>query len=433
MRLAVARLWAGTTAAFVVLAALLFPSFSAVPAQALHNPHEIGTLTPGDDFADNSALSAETTVRFATFDAGLSRPSAGDLVEDLATRDDPQARAVAEIIQLNAPDVLVLNDIDYDSAGAAVALFKTNYLEVAENGADEARYPYTYVAAVNTGVPSGLDLNNDGRTGGRGDAFGPGAFEGQHGMAVLSKYPIETDKIRSFQNFLWKDMPNAQLPDDPASGRASGWYSWMELQKVRLSSVSHWDVPISVGESTIHALVSNPSPPPRNGLPGRYGGRNSDEIRLWSDYVSGGAKAAYLYDDDGGTGGLPRGARFVVLGDQNSDPEDGGASAGAVNQLLEHPLITDPEPISDGAKEAAALQGGVNDFHRGDAQFDTVDREDKAAGNTRSDYVLPARSLGVSGKGVFWPRVSTPGAELTGIFPFPGSAHRLVYVDVIRP
>src|SRR3546814_2632341 len=55
-----------------------------------------------------------------------------------------------------------------------------------------------YLAPVNTGVPSGLDLDGSGTVGGEGrdrgnDAWGYGLHPGQYGMLVLSRYPIDTD------------------------------------------------------------------------------------------------------------------------------------------------------------------------------------------------------------------------------------------------
>jgi hypothetical protein len=88
---------------------------------------------------------------------------------------------------------------------------------------------------------------------------------------------------------------------------------------VRLSSKSHWDVPVTVGRKTVHLLASHPTPPVFDGREDRNGKRNNDEIRLWADYIEGGKSAAYLYDDQAGVGGLDRGERFVILGDQNSD------------------------------------------------------------------------------------------------------------------
>ena len=131
----------------------------------------------------------------------------------------------------------------------AADLFRDNYLEVSQNGARPVALPVLLRRAEsNTGIPSGFDLNNNGTVGGGDDAFGFGVFPGQFGMAVYSKYPIDTDEIRTFQHFLWKDMPGAMLPDDPATPAPADWYSPEELDVFRLSSKSHWDVPIDLGE-----------------------------------------------------------------------------------------------------------------------------------------------------------------------------------------
>jgi hypothetical protein len=90
-------------------------------------------------------------------------------------------------------------------------------------------------------------------------------------------------------------------------------------------------------------------------------------------------------------------------------------------------------PESAGAVEAAALQGGANLTHRSDPRFDTADFADTAPGNLRADYVLPRKNLQIHGAGVFWPVQSDPLFRLTGVFPFPTSDHRLVWVDVSIP
>ena len=149
---------------------------------------------------------SQNEVRFATFNASFNRDNAGDLITDLSTPDNEQGKAVAEIIQRTNPDILLLNEFDYDENGEAIANFKTNYLEVSQNGNEPVEYPYIYIAPSNTGVASGFDLNNDGTVAGADDAFGFGTFEGQFGMVLLSKYPIDTENVRTFQNFLWKDI-----------------------------------------------------------------------------------------------------------------------------------------------------------------------------------------------------------------------------------
>jgi hypothetical protein len=376
-------------------------------------------------------------LRFASFNASLNRSTAGELVADLSTPDDPQAANVAEIIQRVRPEVLLVNEFDYDARGEALALFQDNYLSVPHNGAAPIRYPYRFSAPSNTGIPSGFDLNNDGSIGGPDDAFGFGFFPGQYGMAVYSQHPIDTDAVRTFQHFLWKDMPGALLPDDPDTPEPADWYTPAELEVVRLSSKSHWDLPIRIDGRTVHFLVSHPTPPVFDGPEDRNGRRNHDEIRFWADYVDP-RGATYIYDDEGVHGGLHPRDLFVIAGDQNSDPRDGDGVPGAIQQLLDAPQVNAGRtPASAGAVEASRVQGGANDEHRSAPRFDTADFADvPGPGNLRADYVLPSRRLPIVGAGVFWPTSDDPLSRLTGTFDpalggFPSSDHRLVWVDVL--
>ncbi len=253
-------------------------------------------------------------------------------------------------------------------------------------------------------------------------------------MAVYSRYPIDESEVRTFQKFLWKDMPGALLPDDPATPEPADWYSPEELDVFRLSSKSHWDVPVEIGGRTVHLLVSHPTPPVFDGPEDRNGTRNFDEIRFWADYVTPGRTSRYIYDDSGRRGGLTAGDPFVIAGDLNSDPFDGDSIPGAAQQLLEHPRVnTSVTPDSDGAVEQSELQGGANETHLSDPRFDTADFADTAPGNLRVDYVLPSKSLRIADAGVFWPLSDDPLFRLVGTFPFPSSDHRLVWVDVNVP
>lgn len=78
---------------------------------------------------------------------------------------------IAEIIRHVNPDVLLINEFDFDEDEQAANSFKQNYLAVSQNGADPVNDPYVYVAPVNTGVPSGKDLDNSGSIDGPNDAF----------------------------------------------------------------------------------------------------------------------------------------------------------------------------------------------------------------------------------------------------------------------
>ena len=396
--------------------------------------------------ATAGASSARPTaeVRFATFNASLNRPAAGQLAAQLAAPGvdgvfHRQIRNVAEVVQRVRPDVLLINEFDYDLS--AVDGFRKNFLAVGQNGAAPIDYPYAFVAPSNTGIPSGKDLNNTGgivtTSGAAGygdDAFGFGAFPGQFGMVVYSKYPIVHEDVRTFQLFRWADMPGNLIP--------APFYSPDEVAILRLSSKSHWDIPIAIRGKTVHFLVSHPTPPVFDGPEDRNGRRNSDEIRLWADYITP-QKGRYIYDDKGKHGGLKPGRPFVIAGDQNSDPLDGDSIPGAAQQLLEHRLVNARvAPQSAGAVEAAMLQGGANATHKSDPRFDTADFADTAPGNLRAGYVLPRKNLKVVDSGVFWPQQTDPLSRLTGVFDgevwgpvagFPTSDHRSVWIDVKIP
>ena len=262
-------------------------------------------LAPAAAAGGNGEGSPPPEVRFATFNASLNRFNAGDLATELSVPGSPQPDVIAEIIQRARPDVLLINEFDFDAGNVALDGFQANYLSVAHGTAAPIVYPYRYTAPSNTGIPSGFDLDNSGSVGGPGDAFGFGFFPGQFGMAVYSMQPIDFGSIRTFQNFLWKDMPGALLPDDPAIAGPADWYSPAELDVFRLSSKSHWDVPIQFDGRTVHFLVSHPTPPVFDGAEDRNGTRNFDEIRFWADYIHPG-RSGYIYDDSGVFGGLPR-------------------------------------------------------------------------------------------------------------------------------
>ncbi|GET36712.1 alkaline phosphatase D family protein [Microseira wollei] len=410
------------------------------------NPSEIISRTPTvvSEFVVNPQL-----VRFATFNASLNRNSEGELIRDLSTPNNAQAKAVAETIQRTQPDVVLINEFDYDNRGPngsseALRLLADNYLSVSQNGATPINYPFRYIAPSNTGVASGFDLDNNGsvvtNTGAPGygnDAFGFGNFPGQFGMALYSKYPIKFNEIRRFQNLLWKDMPGALLPDNPATPAPNDWYSPAELNVFRLSSKSHWDVPIDVNGKTVHLLLSHPTPPVFDGPEDRNGTRNHDEIRLWADYITPG-QGNYIYDDNRRFGGLAPGASFVIMGDQNADPFDGDSTNNAILQLLNNPLVnTSVTPAAPGGLEQAFTDGGNNSGHRGKPVFDTADFGDTGnnPGNLRVDYVLPSANLPIAYAAIFWPLTTDPLYRLVGdrqnAQTTPASDHSLVWADAI--
>ena len=142
------------------------------------------------------AIAAESTIRVATYNSSLFRDKDGQLIKDLEGGNNEQARKIAEVIQRVRPDILLVNEFDYDQAQKAAELFRTKYLGVGQNGCEPIKFEYFFTGPVNTGLPSGRDLNHDGKQGGPNDAIGFGKHEGEYGMLVLSKFPIDSDHVR---------------------------------------------------------------------------------------------------------------------------------------------------------------------------------------------------------------------------------------------
>lgn len=61
------------------------------------------------------------------------------------------------------PDVLLINEFDYDKVRKGAALFQDNDLGRSQNGKAPITYRFYYANEVNTGVPSGHDLDGDGK------------------------------------------------------------------------------------------------------------------------------------------------------------------------------------------------------------------------------------------------------------------------------
>jgi hypothetical protein len=330
-----------------------------------------------------------------------------------------QIKNIAEIIQRVNPDIILLNEFDrVDDSNSNIRYFINNYLGKSQHNQQTINYPYFYQGAVNTGVKINSDLNQDGKSNQLpADAHGFGHFIGHFGMVLLSKYPIDEKAIRTFQKFKWHDMPNALKPINPETNQP--WYPQQTWQALRLSSKSHWDIPIKINDETIHILASHPTPPVFDGLENRNGNRNHDEIRFWFDYINA-EQGAYIYDDNHQKGALKANQRFIIMGDQNASSVEGGAimtkNSQGIVALLSSDKILDSLPKSLGGQNHS--NENSNGIHH------------TAHWGMRADYVLPS-TMGfiIKESGVFWPQKNEKTYRLIKNRQA-SSDHRLVWVDV---
>ncbi|WP_429023514.1 endonuclease/exonuclease/phosphatase family protein [Aeromonas allosaccharophila] len=431
--------------------------------------------------SDNDSKAADPMVRFATFNLSFDRTAAGMLTGELAlTRTEQDAllarlaegslsgatetkaknvqqiRNVAEIIQRTRPDVFLLNEFDNDGKGESTAdlkAFNDNYLAHAQHAEVTAiNYPVMQNFATNTGLMSGYDLNLDGKVNsGPDDAWGFGNYHGQYAFAVMSKYPIDTKQIRTFQHFKWKDMPGEQNPiiDDcnklfdkngvknPYRECGDAWYSDEVWQQYPLSSKNHADVPVRVktekGEEVIHFLISHPTPPIFANAARHTVKHNRAEIAFWNDYVKG---LNYMTDDKGTKGGLAKNAKFVIAGDLNADPLTGDGDLTAIQDLLNNPLMN--QTITNGTLIPVS-EGGPECVSKGADCKRNLNRPSPERITNSSvlqlDHVIPSANLNAVKSGVFWPASFEAGHHLVydaklGIAKGVSSDHRMVWVDL---
>jgi len=368
-----------------------------------------------------------TTIRIAVFNI---RVLSTDKIRDVDTNGvgrDPQLRAAGQIIRRIDPDVLILNELwhDYSSEadsglGLATNARRFDRAYVSGDGI-HGHYDHAFAAPCNTGKLSGFDLNRDGVIATRADlgtrtyaddCWGWGMEPGAFSLGVLSKFPIESEHVRTFARFLWRDLGGNHIPED--------FYPDSALDRLPLSSKAHWDIPIRVGAARVHLFLSVPTPGIFDGPEDRNGRRNFDEIGFWVRYIDGDST---LYDDDGAPGGYGAQAPFVIAGDLNAFAEQDSRYDGrlAIAQLLEHPRLVD-------TGRWLTSRGAVMGDSAGPPHY--PERRTVLAGDftARLDYILPSNDLEVLDGGVFWPSAAqdSSGSRLAEL----ASDHRLVWLDL---
>ncbi|MEM6310695.1 MAG: endonuclease/exonuclease/phosphatase family protein [Pseudomonadota bacterium] len=305
------------------------------------------------------------------------------MLRDIARGEDPQVGAVIEVIHAVAPDILVIGGFDWDFENRAVAAFQK---ELATAG---HAMPYAYAPQPNRGLPTGLDLDQDGRLNEPEDRQGFARFTGADGLALLSRFPVQTEDAIDLTPLLWSDLPGALLPypNQPEGLGAA----------MRLSTTGHWVVPVQVPDQPIVWIGSfHATPPVFDGPEDRNGRRNHDEVAIWSQLLGD------LLDTK-----IPSG--FLLAANSNLDPNAGDGRRRAMANLLADPRLIDP------------LQSSSYGLVTVDWQRDDLDP-------MRISYVLPDTSFKVLDAGVFWPAIDEDMAATVAT----ASRHRLVWVDVVR-
>jgi len=364
-----------------------------------------------------SAAPEGPRVRVMTYHLG------GVGTDELQRSDHSRLKRAAAQIQALSPDILFISGLAYDQTGQNARRFVTNYLSPPQADTLSGRSYETVMLPVNTGDAHGAERipvrtvhaasvsvapSSDAISTVRQALPAPPTDSVGEGMALFvhPDLTVLRDSIRTFRRFLWSQMPGAARPRDRHSG--APWHTDETWQTLRLSSRSHWDVPVRITEGTVlHVLASHPAVPTRDGAAQRSDRRNHDEIRFWVDYLN---DAAYIEDDSSRGGGLEEGAAFVLVGRLNADPDDDNVFQAAVRALLSHDRVKDVTPR---ASEAGRTAGS------------TLRPEATARWGGRVDYVFPSSGLTVDTSGIWRPVPDTAAVPVSDHFP--------VWVDLRLP
>lgn len=324
------------------------------------------------------------TLRLAVWGSELRRDGPGLLLRDIRA-GQAQVMAARDLILAARPDVLLLLHVDHDHRLAALSAFQA-LLEAGGHPMAHAHAP-----RPNSGVPSGIDLDGDGRTGTLDDALGWGRFQGAAGMALLSRHPLGPEAL-DLSGYLWRDLPGSRIPM-----RDGAPFPSAEAHAVQpLSSTGHWVVPVMAPGAVLTLLAWHAGPPAFGAVPGRNRARNHDETAFWSLYLDGALPEA------------PPAGPLTVIGNANLDPQAGDGDGAAIRALLAHPRLQDPEPAA--AREPGEPPGTATAAYAPPPQ---------GPGALRSSYILPDSGLTVRDAGLIWPD--------------PPARHALVWVDLIWP
>lgn len=266
----------------------------------------------------------------------------GLVLRDILRQSDPQVGTIVKVLDSLDADLLVLGGIDFDAEGLALAALNAQLAK-----------PFAHLRALrpNTGLPSGFDLDGNGRRDEAADAIGFGTFPGQGGMALLSRLTIDEGQSRDFNTYLWQDLPGNLRPSTmPAT--------------LPLSTSGHHETAVILPDGrTLRLLTWYATTPAFDGPEDRNGRRNHDETAFWLALLNAGLPIP------------PPEAPYILIGQANADPIQGDGRPDAIRALLASPLLQD----ALGQKDTVNYGGTI--------------------GPLRVAYILPSASLTVSNAG----------------------------------
>lgn len=379
--------------------------------------------------SSSSSPSGPTTTVDAGGDAGPSTLRVGQFnlkelaTDKLVTDSNLQVDSAAEIIGRFAPDFVNINEIQFDLAntpktglpGAPTSTKPPSFDHGAQNAqrlADRiaAKSGVTYSEIIHFFGNSGTYWKGENPS--NSDSFtlrGWGEWPGRFNTAILSKHPILKDEARVINDFHWSDLPDnmlAQMKKDTGLELPTGFPLFEKSLNL---------VPIDVHGQKIWLVLLHPTAPVYDPI-NKY--RNHDELH---------ALQLFLERKLPGVDPLPDGAKFIVIGDFNADPDgDGDGVPGAIAQIIDLPSLN-ARPFPTGAGNAGKAPtentylGGCGDTDGG------LPADPSKSLQLHLDYILPSVTTGsIAGGAVFLPERGSPDFPLA----CHASDHMFTYVDI---
>jgi len=259
------------------------------------------------------------------------------------TNDNKQLKKVKEIVSLYEPELLFINEIQYDIDGAPNDNFKTNGENLNKlNSILGTQLKYISFYPANTGKNAkrnsqGEYYSDPNSPGARdfADQVNFGTIPHQYSSGLLSKYPIVEEKV--ITDIEWKAFnPQIDLTKF-TTGDGKALPSDMEL-----FDKNFLDVTLDVKGKMIHVIVLHTVPAYHFGnkkSPNYL--RNRDQLRFLEWYLSG------KTDIDVTLLGIKpiKGESFIAAGDWNVDPTSDNPGSAVLKRIFDksNPWISPSE------------------------------------------------------------------------------------------
>lgn len=337
---------------------------------------------------------------------------------------DEQAGAAAQVIAKFAPEIISINELQFDiegipSLGSPGAPSSTQP-GTFDGGAQNAKRLAERVAALNPAAAFSFTVLTVGNSGFKwaGPTLGNPSFvlrgwgdwPGRFNSAILTKFPIAYDKIRVINEFAWDALPDNSIDKMKTEIGTSVPAGFPLFEKGILV------VPVEIAPGQLlHMVMHHPVAPAFEAI-NPY--RHFDELHGLKLFLDGTLP---------GVEPLPVGARFVVIGDLNADPEDGDSLDGGIEPILGHPALNVFFPAGSGTK---GTNGKYNTYLSGCGKDDGTTVDDPTTKfQMQLDYILPSKTFGAAQVGeIFFPDFQSQKADF--LLACQASDHRFLYVDV---